>query len=152
MKIKLSPPSDVRPNLSKYFIDSIYGYYIERGNGVLLGWLYFDQGDYFLIKIKDCVDEYIECTPLIMIHRHPETNPFYFEEDRGPEDLLKYPWIIKSKGCDDGSKGWRFETKEQLDEWFQLLCMEINELEVQHSMEHVCEFWEYFSENQVWVN
>ncbi len=153
MKIKIVDTNlDVRPNLSPYFIQSIYDYYIGRRKGELLCWLYFDDNNYFLIGLEDPEDEYIECTPIIKIHRHPETNPCYFENDRGPEDLLKYPWIIMSMGCDDGSKGWRFETEKQLDEWYELLRMEVIDLKVQECLSDSYEFWDYFSENQVWAN
>lgn len=153
MKIKIVDTQlDVRPDIGEYFIDSIYGYYIGKQKGELLCWLYFDDINYFLIGLNNPVDEYIECTPIIKIHRHPETNPCYFEEDTVPDDLLKYPWVIRTKGCDDGSKGWRFETEKQLDEWYALLCMEIKELKVHDCLINSYEFWEYFSENQVWVN
>lgn len=153
MKIKIVDTNlEVRPNLSPYYIHSIYDYYIEKMKGELLCWLYFNDQNYFLIGLDDPQDEYIECTPIIKIHRHPETNPCYFEEDQEPDDLLKYPWVIKTKGCDDGSKGWRFKTEAQLDEWYELLCMEVNDLKVEDQLQDSYEFWEYFSEHQVWVN
>ena len=69
MKIKIVDTNlDVRPNLSPYFIQSIYDYYIGRLKGELLCWLYFNDKNYFLIGLEDPQDEYIECTPIIKIH------------------------------------------------------------------------------------
>ena len=63
--------------------------------------------------------------------------------------MIKY---ILSNFCDDGSKGWRFETEKQLNEWYELLRMEVIDLKVQDCLSNSYEFWDYFSENQVWVN
>ena len=63
--------------------------------------------------------------------------------------MIKY---ILSNFCDDGHKGWRFETKEQLGAWVMNFIQDALNINKKNSFEYPSEFLDYYEENQVWRN
>lgn len=53
---------------------------------------------------------------------------------------------------DDGHKGWRFETKEQLEAWVMNFIQDALNINKKNSFEYPSEFLDYYEENQVWRN
>lgn len=150
MKLKIVIDKNAINKVSDYFQDCIQGSF-ERNNGKLLFWLYSSVRNYYLLDIKKPSNEYIACTPFIFIHRSPD-NIFFVEEDYSDiKNIIKYPYLIETMGCDDGHKVWRFSSLTECNEF---LC-ELIEASSQNLFEDTDDFYdvlEYFEKNQCWVN
>jgi hypothetical protein len=153
MKTEIKFPGLYTPKLDNYndngYYDGCVDYQVNDRKGKLLFWLLFEEEDYFTIPLRDEV--YKSCTPFIYIER-TSTNHFFFENDKDIEDMLKYPHTISTIGCDDGHKGWRFETKEQLEAWVMNFIQDALNINKKNSFEYPSEFLDYYEENQVWRN
>lgn len=150
MKLKIEVDYKTSPDISEYFKNSIK-YSLDKVSGVFLFWLYSSERNYYLLDLKTHEEDYIACTPFIFIHRTSD-NIFHVEDDiNGLEDIIKYPYLIETKGCDDGHKLWRFET---LEECSLFLCEFVDSIN-QNLFEDTNNFydiWEYFEKNQCWRN
>lgn len=151
MKTEIKFPSFYVPTFenAKGYFNRCIEYQTKDCKGKLLFWVLFDDIDYFTIAITDPI--YKSCTPFIYIER-TITNHFFFENDKDVEDMLKYPHAISTIGCDDGHKGWRFETKEQLETWVINFIQDAININKKDSFEYPSEFLDYYEENQVWRN
>lgn len=150
MKLKIQIDENTINEVSEYFKDSIDFSYL-RNNGKLLFWLHSSVTNYYLLHKVNPIDEFIACTPFIFIHRSPD-NLFYTEEDYyDVENIIKYPYIIETKGCDDGHKVWRFSTISECNEFLSEFMEAVN----QNLFEDTDDFydvWEYFDKGLCWIN
>lgn len=146
--IKFPTTTPVFDSTTDYYSNQIK-YFTEKYKGKLLFWLLFEYDNYFTIPIIH--DIYKSCLPFIYIHRTVD-NQVYFEHDNGVEDIIKYPYIIRTIGCDDSDKGWRFETKDQIEEWLNKLINDCTSTNNQDIFRDGYEFFDYYDEHQVWCN
>ena len=63
--------------------------------------------------------------------------------------MTKY---ILSNFCDDGHKGWRFKTFDQLENWVNQIIQDSLNINKLDSFEWPSDLLDYYEENQVWRN
>ena len=162
MNIKYYPP-ETEWDISEYFRDTIK-WYEKNYNSELVGWIYNPFSNYYTIELED---QKADVTPLMLFHRGKTERCFCFEQEyeyeaikqadgqfqikqinieKFKEHCAKYPWIVMSLGCDDGSKGWMFETKDLAKRWIYYLSI------TEFKMKDYYDFLELFKDNEGWLN
>lgn len=161
--------------LNPYFVDSIK-YYQKNYTVSFLGMILHKDNNYFTITLKEPYKGYTEYTPIILFKRDPQTHYFLYEDDhfvKFPYDSkrrkvnieskeyklweeanlnsqLDNPWVVHTKGCDNGSKGWVFKTEEDALLFIKELKNTTNFFP--NDFENYYDFLDYFDKNQRWLN
>lgn len=153
--------------LSPYFIKLINSY-IKRYSPLYLGMILHKDQNYFTINLKQEYKNYSNYTPLILFKREfTKEKSFLYEDDhyipysskriekelweKANKDIHeKYPYIVHTIGCDDGDKGWVFETEKAAFSFIDELKNTTNSFP--ENFKSYWDFLEYFDKNQRWSN
>lgn len=120
--------TDQRPTFDNYkdngYYDSLVDDYIKEGGAHILGWWLAEESFYFSCPIKND-PKFNGATPLILIDRTKQwcmyDDEFHGEwyEDLYDKCVAKCPYTILTLGCDDGKRGWLFQSKKEALNWFR---------------------------------
>lgn len=133
---------------NSYFTNLIQSYIVD--GGILLGWLCFGDRNYYMLDIEDDPN-FKSATPIIFIDRSTHLYPVADQEEYKDIDTIvkQYPYILQTIGCDDGSLGWRFSSKQEVNNWLSQLIYDLN---TDIDFRDGYEFFDFYDEAQVSFN
>lgn len=86
----------------------------------ILGYILLPEYDYFSVKLKSPVNEYVNATPCIFYNRNSKRMgeqhwlfKFDSEENKDSKYLDEYPYVVFMLGCDDGHLGFASKNIEE---------------------------------------